>query len=1416
MKKSLGDKKRRILAYTCLGVGLFLLPLAFAPLPKKEKIENDISSYNASNESDFLYLSDVPYIKDQSSVGYGSITLDGNINTGYNNGLITLNIDGVKTSFIKGVLAHAPSTLIYDISSYHYDYFTSYIGVDQSTGTNGNGVKFAIYTSMDGENWDLQTAVSPPVLKGTSNALSVKIDIQGKKYLKLIANSNGDKGSDHAVYANAKLIKKDYQEEEVQPVDFIKTVEEYDRVLHGLTLEQQLTTGKLTLLQREFVKNVGYDYLQMYAGYSEEVREVLRWLMTDYENLNLYTMGGKPSGNYLNSLKVLVELYKNYHNDWDIKEVSKHGAVKGEVYKKMAITLSLTHSTKVALWMQPNEETNQSNAVVRYSQFKKLYDEGKFKATESIDITPWFEDYSVEEMRYIMNTALDDEEVFWLNDYTQSQINAHPNSAWSYLTPHPYMAYVWPNYGNPVFHDSTRKDYWDQKYNGIFSKYGVTYSSEGHMVYKVWMNFRTEFGTGAVCGGISKTGSNIRAVHGIPAAVIGQPGHAAIIYYNRNSEGKGYWGIDNDVSGWTLSEKSERLPLGWGNDKRYVKGYNVPYIVMAQEAINRMDQYEKSAKLIMLADSYQSDKVKREYYLRESIKALDFNVDAWYALIDLYINDETKTEEEIYNLADEMSEALLEYPLPFYNLMAKIQPKLTSNAYKFKYSLLLTGTLNEGKVYNGTDVLQPGVTRAEAAYLLGQTDTSLATFSFDGEDAGKIVLSKRFDGSGIRWDYSLDGKNTWNEVSFTGEDAHKLQLTKEQIASITEENDIYVHIVGVNYSEENLYKIDITKGVISSTLYNNDLENSVIGVNTTYEWRMRANDPWTSYKDAIPDLTGDKTVQVRVGATGTHLPSDEVTYSFTMDNQPDTRKYVPISHLSIHKVSTEATNHAGGAVNAIDGNYNTRYHSDWNGGDTERYITIKLDEPMAISAVEFVPAGGGNGKIYDGTIYGSMDGENFEVLTSKKNLSYKNSAETAEEAKNNTKSFDIGEPQVVRYIKIVANRTNGNWFAARAFNFYQDTTKEIEPFVEIEYSTTSLTNQNVIAKVVSRNSPIKVLNNNGKTNYEFTKNGTFTFEYEDVYGNQKEIDASVTWIDKEVPTASIQYSTTFAGSGPVIATLIPNGKSVTVTNNNGQETYTFTTNGTFEFIYRDAFGNIGKTTAKVDWITPGSNYIKNTVSSNATSIPNKALPTTGNAFLDNDQQNSRVEFRSYSTNHVILRLPAGSIQAMNTLKEESLALSDTLKNRVGERSQYFEVYFENGTSKRETLDSISMEMIFKIDPTKKLLAIYEVGESDILRTLNYQSIGNNQVILETTGLGKYILSYTEKDKEEASISESDSSQDFSSKENIVKPEKEAIQPFDNLHFWLIGGVSIILIAFGIYLFKRKNDSKEHFVRVNYN
>jgi len=80
-------------------------------------------------------------------------------------------------------------------------------------------------------------------------------------------------------------------------------------------------------------------------------------------------------------------------------------------------------------------------------------------------------------MRWVMNNNIDDGEIIWLHDYTQNQINKNPNNAWALLTPHPYMAYVTPNYNNPIFHDPANYEYFDNLFDGIFSKYGVPYST---------------------------------------------------------------------------------------------------------------------------------------------------------------------------------------------------------------------------------------------------------------------------------------------------------------------------------------------------------------------------------------------------------------------------------------------------------------------------------------------------------------------------------------------------------------------------------------------------------------------------------------------------------------------------------------------------------------------------------------------------------------------------------------------------------------------------------------------------------------------------------------------------------------------------------------------------------------------------
>ena len=1003
-----------------------------------------LANSETKNQNEFCYLSDISYIHEQSSSGWKELKM----NQDSNGDMLSVKVENAYYTFDKGIWAHAPSIVVYDLSQYsQYDYFTAYIGLNKTAATSSNGVKFYIYTSVNGTDWELETDSEPEVSKPGANAKFVKVDIKGDKYLKLYANDNGANGNDHSVYADAKLIKETYDEGKV-----VEPIEEYDKKIKEYDNKSLEDEGdELLLLQRNLVKNAGEYALTRFVNESEENRQTFSWLFNDVENLRLYTLGGKPTGSYMASLKALNDLYQTYNADFEIKTVSKYGNVVGDLYKRMAITLSLTHSAQVALWMQPSAPENQSDAVTRYAIYKKLYSEGKFVVStgeSGIDITKWFEEYNIEEMRFVLNNIIDDEEILWLNEYTQSQIEAHPGREWSYLTPHPYMAYVWPNYGNAVFHDPDKKDYWDEKFGGIFSKYGVTYTSDpARKIYKVWMNFRNEFGTGAVCGGISKTGSNIRTVHGIPAAVIGQPGHAAIIYYSQDANGNGYWNIDNDVSGWTLSEKSERMLLGWGNAS-YSRGYSVVYMALAQEALNDYENFEKCEKLVMLANSYSGNLEKQEEIYRKALEVQPINIDAWYGLINVYNQNTNKTEDEYFELAKEVAENLKYFPLPMQHLTNLIKPKITSIENSYRFTLLQTRILTEAsKTPNNTAdnyyVYQPSVTRVEANYLLGKLDKTIATFSFDGENAGKIVLSDRFNGNGVRWDYAIirndTGEKVWKEVSFTAEEPHELQLTPEEIESITAENDIYIHIVGVNYDEENLYKIDIQESNLGSNLYANDWENKLIGATSTMQWKLNEADEWTTYSEAEPDLTGDKTLIVRTGATGIYLASKESKiYNFTQNNEPNTRRYIPISHLSVNSVSSEATGQKRHATNSIDGNINTSWHSAWNGSDTEKYIIIKLDEPKHLSSLEYFPLAGGNGKILNAVISVSMDGDNWDEVVSETNWTYTSTNDIS------MKSVDF-EPTKAQYIKIQGKRTQSasssqSFIAAAMFNLYEDTT----------------------------------------------------------------------------------------------------------------------------------------------------------------------------------------------------------------------------------------------------------------------------------------------------------------------------------------------------------------------------------------
>ena len=172
-----------------------------------------------------------------------------------------------------------------------------------------------------------------------------------------------------------------------------------------------------------------------------------------------------------------------------------------------------------------------------------------------------------------------------------------------------------------------------------------------------------------------------------------------------------------------------------------------------------------------------------------------------------------------------------------------------------------------------------------------------------------------------------------------------------------------------------------------------------------------------------------------------------------------------------------------------------------------------------------------------------------------------------------------------RYVKIEATETYGNhegpnkYVSGKRFNYYEDTTKEFkEP--EIEYSINSLTNQDVVATIKLPYGYKAV----GTTSYIFKNNGKYEFVYKDINDEEKVLNANVTWIDKEVPTARVEYDITTKTQFVVKATLKDISKENVTIIDGSNGTYTFSENGKYVFKIKDQAGNVGEIVAKVTWI----------------------------------------------------------------------------------------------------------------------------------------------------------------------------------------------------------------------------------------
>ena len=810
-----------------------------------------VSEETQANKN-YLYLSDIEYVANKSSVGYSSIKLDKNID----NGVIKLIKNGEVINFAKGVGAHAKSTLVYDIGKYSKDYtkFTANIGVDYSMRGRGNGVTFKISTSENGTYWkDVKTT---GVITAKNESVLVDINIEGVKYLRLIAETNGGNEADHSVYADARLLKKGYNLND-DLYQGIKTLSQYDEEIKKVNLESNLSSSKEILQKRELVRRLGYETLQSNLRDNNKVKDTFDWLLNDEQALELFIEAGdiSESGRFINVLSNLYDKYKDCLSD----------EVNGTIYKKMMIALATgwsSDSGTSALDFNMNLPT--FDAVGRFQIMKDFYDNDKLARKEE------FKTYNMELMRMIMNNQMANEDLIWLNNYANKK---YPNDLSKKLNFWNYgIAYRTINLNQDFIYNESNREKFDTKYS--LSENNISYGQKGK--HNLWMLFEV----GGVCWNSSRFGQNLNKAFGLPSIGIYQPWHEAVLEYTQDSQGRGVWSINNNIGGWQKARtvwganKPYRTLLDWGNkyfsDKASDSAYNGAYMLLAQSALDNAN-YEKSYYYNLQANSYSNPEDKINAY-NKSLEALNINLDSFEGLINEY-KKANKSSAEWRALAEKVIDSYTYYPYAMVDLLKVIRPNLSSDD-RADIDIARADALNVAARATKNDVFQDAACRDIAKTIMGRNKVDLASFSFNGDNANKIVINNSYGSFSVPVEYSLDGGNKWVT---TEAGTSSIQLSDAQVKSINVNDDIKVRLVGSSY----VFTIDIKKASTpdTKTLTRNNETKRLEGKTANLEYSLDDGKTWQDYtNDTV--FKENEVIKVRYKSNGVFLFSDSIGYTF--------------------------------------------------------------------------------------------------------------------------------------------------------------------------------------------------------------------------------------------------------------------------------------------------------------------------------------------------------------------------------------------------------------------------------------------------------------------------------------------------------------------------------------------------------
>ena len=852
---------------------------------------------------------------------------------------IKLKINGQEHEFAKGITAHADACLIYDLSKIKSNVFETYLGIDD---TKTGEVEFRIY--LDDELYYASGKVN------RNNTQHILMNIAGKKQLKIIVDSLGYNGSDHSILADPKFYFLDLKDKKIPDLANENPGFSYNKINDA--------PYNLNFEQYYFLKRMGKARLFSYMMTDKSNIKYLNWLFNNLSLLHSYNTASLPrGGNQIGFLKVFKELLDH---DPDLKSDSEK--------QKIAMAVALEYANgNINFWANSNLK---SDPIKRYDIYSTLNN------TPGA-LRPIFKTLSVELLRHVVNAEISDEDIIWIRDKIKRE---NPqllfnNDELSNAT-YKYIAY------NP------------------FNKYGDDVQKGGFYGDNPTLEKVVELG--GVCGSVSKFDVVVLKSFGVPANVIGQPGHAAVTYMRDD----GSWTRRNEIYSWGRSQGGTATLLAGGSS-----GYNTTYNILASDILKDKDNYQQALKYYEFYKNVQPGLLKNS--LAEKIITLvPCFVPVYRDQINELKDNRSATAKDYYELSKKILSTFKNYPKVMFDLLSPLKKGFAQDRY-----LLTDFAINYiQQVDSVTNSIARDVMKEdEYQKEYNSYNSVLGDFSFSGKN--------RYNLKNVHPDteYSFDGGITWHS-SITNSPS----LTSSEIAQLNTKYGILLRLKGMKKA----IQIKLAKQVLPSFVRADDQENIIVGLNHNMEYSLDNGQNWID-GNVVPDLSGKCTVLVREKAANKSFASDVKKLEFTNDNQ--IADDIMLGNMKVVQYSSQQNDTNQAAVNTINGTgtANNFWHTKW-AGDSNRYITIGFNKEYTLKKFYYTPRldNGENGNILKYEIYISNDGKQFtkvkagEFTYSSPNYKSPKVVELPDGTK--TKYFKL---------KIISAKGTGSYAAATKFAF---------------------------------------------------------------------------------------------------------------------------------------------------------------------------------------------------------------------------------------------------------------------------------------------------------------------------------------------------------------------------------------------